>query len=270
MGRSYLSDTLKLILSDKVNVPDNEIEKLSGTFYKLGLSDNDEVYGILFMIYSIAITKSQLPMSMGNFRNIWSRCGGISLDFVSTLATFVKCGILKIKKRNKSTVLDMLTVEEEEDTSNVVIFVEATDLFNECVSLLSNLLDTYRNHVYEGVIQDEVPSFVKSYVKRLYDVLDDLHVFVELESFSDESNSRRVNLNINNTSRYDINDNEIEKLAKSFIKNRESKIVDVECYKDTNKTLFLGIDFKQGTKDFNFSCATIFSFIEELELNHVR
>nr|DAN56317.1 MAG TPA: hypothetical protein [Caudoviricetes sp.] len=34
MGRSYLSDTLKLILSDKVNVPDNEIEKLSGTFYK--------------------------------------------------------------------------------------------------------------------------------------------------------------------------------------------------------------------------------------------
>lgn len=34
MGKLYLSDTLKLILSDKVNVPDNEIEKLSGTFYK--------------------------------------------------------------------------------------------------------------------------------------------------------------------------------------------------------------------------------------------
>lgn len=51
MGKLYLSDTLKLILSDKVSVPDNEIEKLSGTFYKLGLSDNDETYGILFMIY---------------------------------------------------------------------------------------------------------------------------------------------------------------------------------------------------------------------------
>jgi hypothetical protein len=49
MGKLYLSDTLKLILSDKVNVPDNEIEKLSGTFYKLGLSDNDETYGILFI-----------------------------------------------------------------------------------------------------------------------------------------------------------------------------------------------------------------------------
>ena len=34
MGKLYLSDTLKLILSDKVNVPDNEIDKLSGTFYK--------------------------------------------------------------------------------------------------------------------------------------------------------------------------------------------------------------------------------------------
>lgn len=258
------------IIKVKLDVNRNFETSVKRGCQKLGLSDNDETYGILFMIYSIAVTKSQLPMSMGNFRSIWSRCGGISLDFVSTLATFVKSGILKIKKRNKSTVLDMLTVEEEEDTSNVVIFVEATDLFNECVSLLSNLLDAYRNPVYEGVIQDEVPSFVKSYVKRLYDVLDDLHVFVELESFSDESNSRRVNLNINNTSRYDINDNEIEKLAKSFIKNRESKIVDVECYKDTNKTLFLGIDFKQGTKDFNFSCATIFSFIEELELNHVK
>lgn len=34
MGRLYLSDTLKLILSDKINVPDTEIERLSGTFYK--------------------------------------------------------------------------------------------------------------------------------------------------------------------------------------------------------------------------------------------
>jgi hypothetical protein len=270
MGKLYLSDTLKLILSDKVNVPDNEIDKLSGTFYKLGLSDNDEIYGILFMIYSIAVTKSQLPMSMGNFRSVWHRCGGISLDFVSTLATFVKSGILKIKKRNKSTVLDMLTTEEIDDTSSVVIFVEGTDLFNECVSLMSNVLETYGSPVFEGVIQNEVPSFVKSYVKRLYDVLDDLHVYTELESFSDESNTRRVNLNINNTSKYDINGSEIEKLAKSFIKNRESRVVDVECYKDTNKTLFLGIDFKQGTKDFNFSCASIFSFIEELELNHVK
>lgn len=49
MGRLYLSDTLKLILSDKINVPDTEIERLSGTFYKLGLSDNDETYGILFI-----------------------------------------------------------------------------------------------------------------------------------------------------------------------------------------------------------------------------
>ena len=270
MGRLYLSDTLKLILSDKINVPDAEIERLSGTFYRLGLSDNDEMYGILFMIYSIAETKSQLPMSMGNFRSIWINNGGISLDFVSTLATFVKNGMLKIKKRNKDTVSDLITAEEEEDSSSVVIFVEATELFNECVSLISNFLEKYSNPVLEGVLQEDVPSFVKSYIKRLYNVLDDLHVFVELESFSDDGNTRRVNMNINNTSRYDINDNEIEKLAKSFIKNKESKVVDVECYKDTNKTLFLGIDFKQGTKDFNFSCATIFSFIEDLEVNHVK
>ena len=53
MGRSYLSDTLKLILSDKVNVPDNEIEKLSGTFYKLGLSDNiwNTIYDLFHSYY---------------------------------------------------------------------------------------------------------------------------------------------------------------------------------------------------------------------------
>lgn len=268
MSKLYLSDTLNLILSDDYNVEDSDIKKLSSTFYNLGISDNNELYGILFMVYSIAKLNIELPVSVGTFRNIWVSSGGVSLDFVSTLANFVKGGFLKLKKYNKEDVT--LPVDREEALEDVIVFVESTDLFNDCVQCFKDFITSKNMSIQEGFNSSDVPAFIKSYIKRLYDVLDDLSVYVELESFSDEDNSRRINMIINNISKYDIRDTEIEKLAKSFIKTGESRVIDVECYRDSNSSLFLGIDFKQGTKDFNFSCSDIFNFVEDLEVNHVK
>lgn len=269
MGKLYLSDTLNLILSDDYNVEDSDIKRLSSTFYNLGISDNNELYGILFMIYSIAKSDITLPVSVGIFRDIWDSSGGVSLDFVSTLANFVKGGFIKLSKQKLDGGLSG-NITGDESLESIIVFVNGTDLLNSCVQVFKDFIKSKEVSIQEGVGVNEVPSFVKTYIKRLYDVLDDLSVYVELESFSDEDSVRRVNLNINNTSKYDISDSAIEKLAKSFIKNGERRVVDVECYKDSSRILFLGIDFRKDTKDFNFSCADIFNFIEDLEVNHVR
>ena len=188
---------------------------------------------------------------------------------MSTLANFVKGGFIKLSKQKlDSSYSDNIT--DEESLESIIVFVNGTDLLNSCVQVFKDFIKSKEVSIQEGVGVNEVPSFVKTYIKRLYDVLDDLSVYVELESFSDEDSVRRVNLNINNTSKYDISDSAIEKLAKSFIKSGERRVVDVECYKDSSRILFLGIDFRKDTKDFNFSCADIFNFIEDLEVNHVR
>nr|DAQ48222.1 MAG TPA: hypothetical protein [Bacteriophage sp.] len=245
-----LENTLRLILSDSYNIPDSEYETLSGMVSNLGIADSDESYGMMYLAYVMARDNITFPIRIKDLRFMWSKEGSV-LNFTNILVSFSRNGFVKLAKVDSELV------------------VKATDQLEELVFIFRDVIYLYSLPVFEGVAVRNTPKAVKNFVTNIQKELNDVKIFVELESY-DSDDTERVNLIFKKVSDYTLKDKELEELVKKYIKTGERDVVDVESYRDSKSTLFVGIDFRAGTKNFNSVINNIDDLFDDLEMNYVK
>ena len=245
-----LENTLRLILSDSYNIPDDGYVTLSGMVSNLGIADSDESYGMMYLAYVMAREDVTFPIRIKDLRFLWSKEGSV-LNFTNILVSFSRNGFIKLAKIEDSLV------------------VNSTEQLSELIFIFKDVIDLYSLPVFESVAVRNTPKVVKNFVTNVQKELNNVKIFVELESF-DSEDTERINLLFKRVSDYTLKDKELEELVKKYIKTGERDVVDVESYRDSKSTLFVGIDFRAGTKNFNSVINNIDELFDDLEMNYVK
>lgn len=258
----YLDNSLKLILSDSVNMPDDEYVALSGILNTFGLSDVDNSYGILNVFLALAKhsmhSELEFPMSLESLEQCVNHDSDV-VDFNRYIIPMVTLGFI--------------TLNRDKEYQDVVI-VSITDKFDLVLDTFIDVLTTYSindTSVTEGLkLDSSYPAYVTTFAKRVYGLLEDLDIVTDLESYTLDDKTFNVSFHLSKCSNYQITSNALDKLAKSYLSTGNKAVVNFDCYKDGKYELYVSLDFAQSTRDLSDIAVDIYNLVEDLELNYVK
>lgn len=270
---SSVQDSLELLFYDDYKISDSDYRSLSEILLSNEMSELAFDSGLVQIIKLLHETGAKFPISINFLQYLWKE-HFVEFNFVKMFIPLVQNGILRISKVNRKTlesgkILHDISTEDTSQDKFVVVY--ATDKFNLIFNQFSSILSKYKfalsSYLNEGVAI--APQKVKNFVDRANRLLQNMNIKISIESYikDSEMSSEEINLLIDNTSDYDLKNNNIQRIAKKYI-GKLNYVLQVEAYKESRDELFLGIKLL-ARGDYKEIPMQLFSMMQDLEVNGV-
>lgn len=261
-------DSLKLVLSDNYEISDSDYKALSDILLEAGLSDRAFDSGLVQLIHLMIRYNHRYPISLTFLKELWEY-ENISYNFVKMLGDLLREGVISLRKVKRETFFksDNITKSNTEELDkDIYIVIYGSQKFNSVFSKFNDILNKRSSSLHEGA---GLPKKYQDLVDKTIKLLKNISILVSVESFTSDSALGVASLSmiLSQTSKYKYKDKDIQRIASKWIKGREIK--SVESYKESNSELFLGLDLINSESSFLRLADSIYSFMEELEVQGV-
>lgn len=268
MASSFV-DSLKLVLSDSLEISDSGYKSLSDILVSQGLSDTAFDSGLIQMIHLMVKNHYRFPISITFLKELWET-ENTSFNFVKMVGDLLKNGSISLRKVKRETFYkdNSITKSDKEDKDkDLYVVIYGTKDFNKIFSEFERVFNN--REVIQESFGSNVPKKINDILSRASSLLKNMDIGISLESYVEDSvlGVSRLNLIISRTSKYIYKDKDIQRVASRVIKG--SSVQGVESYIESDSELFLGIDLYSKDVSYRDLSDKIYSFVEELEVKGV-